>query len=271
MKILTLFLTLLPSVLALGQNATVTLTGGDGLLQLAGNGVNGQILLSSNDWWGVIRAAADLAGDVGKVTGKNLTLGNWSAGSKRRDAPPASGNHNETLSGVGGTTVLYTYNPTTGVGPEYVVGPAANFTGPTLLSNSSAKTVIIAGTIGKSDVINALIASGKLDPTPVLGKWESFISQVITNPLPGVDSALVIAGADQRGTIYGLYDVSENVGVSPWYWFADVPVRTADGIWALGETKVQGTPSIRYRGIFINDEQPALTNWIKYICSPPFC
>lgn len=125
--------------------------------------------------------------------------------------------------------------------------------------------MIIAGTIGKSDVINTLVSSHKLDISSVKGHWESFISQVIEQPLPGVDKALVIAGSDLRGTIYGLYDVSEQIGVSPWWWFADVPVRRAKGIWALlGVKKVQKEPSVKYRGIFINDEQPALTNWIKY-------
>jgi len=107
------------------------------------------------------------------------------------------------------------------------------------------------------------VQSGKLDIAPILGRWESFISQVITSPLPGVDKALVIVGSDMRGTIYGLYDVSEQIGVSPWWWWADVPVRKSDGVWALEGSKVQGPPSIKYRGIFINDEQPALTNWIK--------
>jgi hypothetical protein len=287
MKNLAVVLTLLPSVLALGQKATVSLTGGKGMLQLAGNGINGQILLSANDWWGVIRAAQDLAGDMGKVSGQNLTLGNWvAAGGKTpsRDVPasappsestvhpsdegpgepPLSSNHSIIQSSSNGkTTVVYTYKPVVGVGPEFVVGPAETFTGPTLVSNSKAKTVIIAGTIGKSDVINKLVSSGKLNPKPVQGQWEAFISQVVTNPLPGVDRALVIAGADQRGTIFGLYDVSEQIGVSPWWWFADVPVSKAAGIWAMGNTKVQGSPSVKYRGLFINDEQPALTNWIK--------
>jgi hypothetical protein len=75
-----LFALLVSAVNALGQNATVTLSPGKGLLQLAGSGTNGQILVSANDWWGVLRAAEDLAGDVGKVTGRNLTLGNWMAG-----------------------------------------------------------------------------------------------------------------------------------------------------------------------------------------------
>jgi hypothetical protein len=95
------------------------------------------------------------------------------------------------------------------------------------------------------------------------GQWEAFTSQVVPNPLPGVSQALVIAGSDMRGTIYGVYDVSEQIGVSPWWWWADVPVRKAAGIWALSNVKkVQGSPSVKYRGIFINDEQPALTNWI---------
>jgi hypothetical protein len=145
------------------------------------------------------------------------------------------------------------------------VGPTQNFTGPTLINNSKAKTVIIAGTIGKSDVITQLINTKKLDVSAIEGQWESFISEVISNPLPGVDKALVIAGADLRGTIFGLYDVSEQIGVSPWWWFADVAVRKASGIWALGGKKVQGSPSVKYRGIFINDEQPGLTNWIKYV------
>jgi hypothetical protein len=150
------------------------------------------------------------------------------------------------------------------------VGPAQHFTGPTLISNSKANTVIIAGTIGKSDVINALISSHKLDVSAIKNGWESFTSVVIDHPLPGVDRALVIAGSDMRGTIFGLYDVSEQIGVSPWWWFADVPVRKAKGIWALKDVKkVQKAPSVKYRGFFINDEQPALTNWIKY-APPPF-
>jgi Glycosyl hydrolase family 115 len=148
---------------------------------------------------------------------------------------------------------------------EYTVGPAENFTGPTLVSSSQSKTVIIAGTVGKSDVINSLISSGKLDVSAIQGNWESFISQVIKSPLPGVDQALVIAGSDMRGTIYGLYDVSEQIGVSPWWWFADVPPKKANGVWALAAPKIQKSPSVKYRGIFINDEQPALTNWIKYV------
>jgi hypothetical protein len=113
-------------------------------------------------------------------------------------------------------------------------------------------------------MIDALIMSQKIDELPIHGRWESYISEVVDNPFPGIDRALVIAGSDMRGTIYGLYDVSEQIGVSPWWWFADVPVKQKDGVWALEGRKIQRSPSVKYRGFFINDEQPALTNWIKY-------
>ncbi|CAG8953042.1 hypothetical protein HYFRA_00003236 [Hymenoscyphus fraxineus] len=122
---------------------------------------------------------------------------------------------------------------------------------------------IILGTIGKSKLIDSLIAAGKLDVSNVRGKWESFQSQIVANPLAGLASALVIAGSDKRGSIYGIYDISEQIGVSPWYWFADVATSPQANIYALDTIKVQGPPSVKYRGIFLNDEQPALTNWVN--------
>jgi hypothetical protein len=130
-------------------------------------------------------------------------------------------------------------------------------------SSSSNPAVIIAGTIGKSTLIDTLVSSSKIDVSAIKGKWESYTSQVVSQPVSGVSSALVIAGSDKRGTIYGLYDISEQIGVSPWYWWADVPPKTKTGIWALPVKKVQGPPSVQYRGIFLNDEAPALSNWVK--------
>lgn len=95
------------------------------------------------------------------------------------------------------------------------------------------------------------------------GEWEAFVSQVVEDPIEGCAEALVIAGSMPRGTIYGIYDVSEQIGVSPWYFWADVPIRKHTEIYALREGKVQGPPSVKYRGIFLNDEQPALTNWVS--------
>lgn len=123
--------------------------------------------------------------------------------------------------------------------------------------------VIIVGTIGKSSLVDGLIASGKISDTDIRGKWESYSSQLVSNPMHGVQSALVIFGSDKRGTIYGIYDISRQIGVSPWYWFADVPTMQQTAIYASNVTKVQGPPSVKYRGIFLNDEAPALNNWIR--------
>jgi len=130
-------------------------------------------------------------------------------------------------------------------------------------TNLSITPVIIAGTIGKSPLIDSLISAGKIDVSAIKGKWESFHSALVSSPADGITSALILAGSDKRGTIFALYDISEQIGVSPWYWWADVPPKKKETIYALPKTKIQGPPSIKYRGLFINDEQPALTNWIK--------
>ncbi|RPB17800.1 hypothetical protein P167DRAFT_601596 [Morchella conica CCBAS932] len=133
----------------------------------------------------------------------------------------------------------------------------------TTASSTKSKTAIIVGTIGKSTLINKLITAGKLDVSNTTGKWESFQTQVVQNPLPGYTSALVISGSDKRGSIFGIYDLSEQIGVSPWYFWADVPTTRHSSVYALDVLRVQGPPSVKYRGIFLNDEQPALTNWVN--------
>ncbi len=124
-------------------------------------------------------------------------------------------------------------------------------------------TAVIVGTIGKSRVIDRLIRERKIDVTAISGKWEASLVQVAEAPLPGIDRALVIAGSDKRGTIYGIYGLSEQIGVSPWYWWADVPVRKRAALFVRAGRFVQAAPVVRYRGIFLNDEAPALTNWAK--------
>jgi hypothetical protein len=124
-------------------------------------------------------------------------------------------------------------------------------------------TIILAGTAGRSTLIDDLIARRKLDVADVRGKWESFAISTVDNPMPGVDRALVIVGSDKRGTIYGIYEVSQQIGVSPWYWWADVPVTRRSTLSLRGGRHVWGEPSVRYRGIFLNDEAPDLTNWIR--------
>ena len=116
---------------------------------------------------------------------------------------------------------------------------------------------------GKSPLIDGLVKAGKIEVGSISGKWESFVIATVNRPLPGVDQALVIAGSDKRGTIYGIYEISEQIGVSPWYWWADVPAQHHDDLFIKAGTYVQGPPAVKYRGIFINDEAPCLGGWAK--------
>ena len=113
---------------------------------------------------------------------------------------------------------------------------------------------IIAGTIGKSRAIDRLIKQKKIDVKKVRGQWESYLIDV-------VDGNLVIAGSDKRGTIYGIYEISQRIGVSPWYYMADAPVKHQDEVWYDGGRIVQPSPKVKYRGIFINDEWPSFGGW----------
>jgi hypothetical protein len=127
----------------------------------------------------------------------------------------------------------------------------------------SSSPLIIAGTHQHSELVTSLVQQGKIDTTRIQGQWEAYQIQMVANPMEGVDQALVVVGADKRGTIYGLYDISEQMGVSPWYWWADVAATPRQSVYALNVSKVQGSPSVKYRGFFLNDEQPALTNWVN--------
>ena len=125
------------------------------------------------------------------------------------------------------------------------------------VANSTLSTLhstLIIGTIGKSKYIDRLVKQKKINVRQVKGQWESYLIDV-------VDGNLVIAGSDKRGTIYGIYDLSQRIGVSPWYWWADVPVKHQDEVWYDGGRFVQPSPSVKYRGIFINDEDWGLKPW----------
>ncbi|MBS7563659.1 glycosyl hydrolase 115 family protein [Mucilaginibacter sp. Bleaf8] len=133
---------------------------------------------------------------------------------------------------------------------------------PLLSTNTiTGKQVVLIGTIGNSTLIDRLIQQKKLNVAGIKGKWETFVLQTISHPMPGVDKALVIAGSDKRGTIYGIYDLSAQIGVSPWYWWADVPVKQQKSLYVLPGRHSQGEPAVKYRGIFINDEAPAFSGW----------
>lgn len=115
---------------------------------------------------------------------------------------------------------------------------------------------ILVGTIGHSAAIDRLVKLRRLDAKLLQGKHEKFIITLI-------DGQLVIAGSDRRGTIYGIYELSQQMGVSPWYDWADVPIEHHDSIFVNKGIYTDGEPAVRYRGIFLNDEAPCLTSWVK--------
>lgn len=120
----------------------------------------------------------------------------------------------------------------------------------------AGKGCVIIGTIGHSTLIDRLVRQGKLRVDGVKGRWESYVRQM-------VDGNLVIAGSDKRGTIYGVYDISEMIGVSPWYWWADAVPGHRDHLRIDGARYVQPSPKVKYRGLFINDEEPSFGSWSR--------
>jgi hypothetical protein len=189
---------------ALGGTPYIENRPGPGSFPLV-NAETASILVDTNDWPGVVRAAHDLQTDIARVTGRT---------------------------------------------PAFVTGP-----------NAAGKNVVIIGTTGKGGLIDQLIRERKIEVPEIAGKWESYFLQVVPRPLPDIESALVICGSDKRGAIYGIYDLSEQIGVSPWYFWEDVPVRHADALFVKAGKYVQGPPAVKYRGIFLNDEAPDLTGW----------
>ena len=126
---------------------------------------------------------------------------------------------------------------------------------------SSHKSPIIVGTIGQSSHIDQLIQDGKLDVSDVVGKWEAYGLQVIDNPMEGVGRALVIYGSQPRSTAYGMFELSKLMGVSPWVWWADVTPAVKTQLYVTPGKTVVGTPSVKFRGIFVNDEDWGLRPW----------
>jgi hypothetical protein len=136
---------------------------------------------------------------------------------------------------------------------------------PTILHKLSApeKNIIIIGSVGHSSFIDQLIADKKLNISNTKGKWEAYQIQIISHPFKGIDNALVIAGSDKRGTAFGVFELSKQIGVSPWYWWADVPVKMQIELYIKKNISISDHPSVKYRGIFINDEAPAFSGWTK--------
>lgn len=140
----------------------------------------------------------------------------------------------------------------TGVQPElgHVIRPDMN-------------SVIIIGVAGQSTLLDELEQRGKISLDDIKGKWETSLIQVVDHPFAGIDKVLVIAGSDKRGAIFGLFELSKQMGVSPWYWWADVPVLKRNDVYVKNGRYNFGEPKVQYRGIFINDEEPALGSWSR--------
>ena len=202
-SMLTLFLAV--DAYANDGSTYVTTTAGEKQFTLSDSNGSTSLIISSEDYPGVIMALKNLKSDIGKVTGRE----------------PA---------------IIYSNVP-------------------------NQKEIVVVGTIGKSPIIDRLIKNKKLDVRRISGKWESFVIQTVEAPFLGVDKALIIAGSDRRGTIFGIYDVSKNIGVSPWYYWADVPILKHDSLFVKNGRYVFDSPKVKYRGIFLNDEAPAMSGW----------
>ena len=135
---------------------------------------------------------------------------------------------------------------------------------PRVTLEKGAALPVIIGTLGRNALVTDRVERGILRAEDLDGKWESFVIAVVDNPAAGMPRALVIAGSDKRGTIYGIYELSRRLGVSPWYWWADVPVKRREAVYVKADTYVvSGEPKVKYRGIFINDEFPCMTEWAR--------
>jgi len=126
----------------------------------------------------------------------------------------------------------------------------------------SPSMVVIIGSFGEDSVIDDLVKQKKLNATDVKNKREKYIIQSVSD-YKGFDHVIVIAGSDKRGTIYGIYEFSKQIGVSPWHYWADVPVEKSDNLYFKKGKYTDNEPAVEYRGIFLNDEEPSLGTWAR--------
>ena len=122
------------------------------------------------------------------------------------------------------------------------------------LPKGDATSKLLIGTVGCNKQIDLWVKKGVLND--LKGKHEKYIIKTIGNQL-------VIAGSDKRGTVFGIYELSKQMGVSPWYWWADVPVEKHSELYVKQGEYTDGEPLVSYRGLFLNDEAPCLTSWVK--------
>jgi hypothetical protein len=139
-----------------------------------------------------------------------------------------------------------------------------------LVTNDLSKVkgnVIVLGNIQSSLIKKIIDPQGSVYKN-LLNKWECFAFKTIDRPLPNISKAFVIAGSDARGTAYGVFTLSEKIGVSPWYWWADVPVKKKKELTIIQADSLSSTPGVKFRGIFINDEDWGLQPWAAKTFEP---
>ncbi len=160
--------------------------------------------------------------------------------------------------------------PVVGIAARDLSGDIASVTGtaPQVVESSTAGRQVWIGTIGKNALIDSV--AGRIGAGKLKGCWECFVIATLDHPRPGVDQVLVIAGSDRRGTAYGAFEVSRMIGVSPWVWWADVNPRHQDVLTIPSGLKRFGPPSVKYRGLFINDEDWGLKPWAAKTFDPAY-
>jgi hypothetical protein len=127
---------------------------------------------------------------------------------------------------------------------------------PAIQATVPNKAAIIIGSLEKSALIRSAEKTKQINTTSLKNKWEAFLLRSVANHL-------IITGSDRRGTAYGVFELSKQIGVSPWYWWADAPVKKKENIFIKKDLSFSDAPKVKYRGIFINDEAPALSGWSK--------
>lgn len=125
-----------------------------------------------------------------------------------------------------------------------------------IVSSVPATTAIIIGSMAGSLPVTSPGKKEKINTSILKNKWEAYLIQSTGNQL-------IVTGSDKRGTAYGVFELSRQLGVSPWYWWADVPVEKKTSVYIKKNISITDAPKVKYRGIFINDEAPALANWSR--------
>lgn len=130
-------------------------------------------------------------------------------------------------------------------------------------SGLHGQKAVLCATLGHSALLERLRETGALDVDKICGKREVFAIRLLEKPLPGIEELLVICGSDKRGTIYGMFTLSEYIGVTPLVFWGDAPVAKRQDI-EIGPDIVctAKEPSVRFRGFFINDEWPCFGSWV---------